>query len=117
MPALVVLVEFIVAETAVEAFRPLMAANAEASLREEPDCLQFDVACDAARPERFVLYEIYRSDAAFAHHLATPHFKAFDAATAGMITARKVERLRLFHPAAPAPRILEPIDATNGGSS
>ena len=98
MSALVVLVEFTVAAAAVERFAPLMAANAAASLRDEPDCLQFDVLTQADQPGRFVLYEIYRSDAAFAHHLTTPHFRDFDAATKEMIVARKIERFRRAHP-------------------
>jgi autoinducer 2-degrading protein len=51
-----------------------MAANAEASVRDEPGCLRFDVRSDAADENRFVLYELYTDADAFAAHKAAPHF-------------------------------------------
>ena len=51
-----------------------MAANAEASVREEPGCLRFDVCSVAGDEHRFLLYELYRDAEAFAAHKATPHF-------------------------------------------
>jgi len=73
-----------------QAFLPLIVQNAEASLRDEPGCVQFDVV----RPERdanlVVLYELYTDAAAFAAHLQTPHFKEFDAATAPLVQAKSL---------------------------
>jgi (4S)-4-hydroxy-5-phosphonooxypentane-2,3-dione isomerase len=57
-----------------EEFLAGMAANAEASVREEPGCLRFDVCSVAEDPNRFVLYELYTDAAAFAAHKASPHF-------------------------------------------
>ncbi len=51
-----------------------MAANAEASVRDEPGCLRFDVCSVADDPHRFVLYELYTDADAFAAHKASPHF-------------------------------------------
>ncbi|SNS81362.1 Quinol monooxygenase YgiN [Geodermatophilus pulveris] len=51
-----------------------MAANAAASVREEPGCLRFDVCSVADDPDRFVLYELYRDADAFAAHKASAHF-------------------------------------------
>jgi quinol monooxygenase YgiN len=51
-----------------------MAANAEASVRNEPGCLRFDVCSVAGDPHRFVLYELYTDAAAFEAHKASPHF-------------------------------------------
>jgi quinol monooxygenase YgiN len=51
-----------------------MAANAEASARDEPGCLRFDVCSVESDPNRFVLYELYTDAAAFAAHKASPHF-------------------------------------------
>ena len=51
-----------------------MAANAEASVRDEPGCLRFDVCSVEGEDHRFVLYELYRDADAFAAHKATPHF-------------------------------------------
>ncbi len=57
-----------------EEFLAGMAANAEASVRDEPGCLRFDVCSVADDPHRFVLYELYTDAEAFAAHKASPHF-------------------------------------------
>src|SRR5688572_29184160 len=51
-----------------------MAANAEASVRDEPGCLRFDVCSVEGDDNRFLLYELYTDAAAFAAHKAAPHF-------------------------------------------
>jgi quinol monooxygenase YgiN len=51
-----------------------IAANAEASVRDEPGCLRFDVCSVASDENRFVLYELYTDADAFAAHKAAPHF-------------------------------------------
>lgn len=73
-----------------EDFMPLMLANAELSHLEEDGCHQFDVATDPAHPNEVFLYEIYEDRAAFDAHLASDHFKAFDAAVAPMIASKTV---------------------------
>ena len=57
-----------------EEFLAGIAANAEASVRDEPGCLRFDVSSVAADPNRFFLYELYADAAAFEAHKASPHF-------------------------------------------
>ena len=57
-----------------EEFLAGMAANAEATVRDEPGCLRFDVCSVADDPHRFVLYELYTDAEAFAAHKASPHF-------------------------------------------
>ena len=71
-----------------------MIANARTSLAEEPGCHQFDVCTDPARPDEVFLYERYTDRAAFDDHLASAHFKAFDARVAPMIAAKEV---RTYH--------------------
>ena len=51
-----------------------IAANAEASVRDEPGCLRFDVCSVEGHENRFVLYEFYTDAAAFEAHRAAPHF-------------------------------------------
>ena len=51
-----------------------MTANAEASVRDEPGCLRFDVCSVASDENRFVLYELYTGADAFEAHKASPHF-------------------------------------------
>ena len=57
-----------------EEFLAGMAANAEASVRDEPGCLRFDVCSVEGDEHRFVLYELYTDAEAFAAHKAAPHF-------------------------------------------
>ena len=57
-----------------EEFLAGMAANAEASVRDESGCLRFDVCSVDGDADRFLLYELYRDAEAFAAHKATPHF-------------------------------------------
>ena len=57
-----------------EQFLAGMSANAQASVRDEPGCLRFDVCSVADDPDRFVLYELYTDPEAFAAHKASPHF-------------------------------------------
>ena len=57
-----------------EEFLAGMAANAEASVRDEPGCLRFDVCSVDGDENRFLLYELYRDAAAFAAHKSAPHF-------------------------------------------
>ncbi|MEL7253232.1 MAG: putative quinol monooxygenase [Pseudomonadota bacterium] len=86
-----VTVTFDIHEDQMGAFLPLMQQNAQTSLADEPGCLRFDVCTDPARPAEVFLYEIYEDAAAFDTHLASPHFKAFDAQTRAMITAKVVK--------------------------
>lgn len=85
-----VVAEFEIAEGQMETFLPLMHINAKASFHEENGCQQFDVLCDPARPNSVLLYEIYTDAEAFQAHLATPHFKRFDAAVAALIVKKSV---------------------------
>lgn len=61
------------------------------SLAKEEGCHRFDVCTDPNRPERVFLYEIYTDRAAFDLHLASAHFKAFDADAGAMVAAKLVE--------------------------
>ncbi|WP_448627851.1 putative quinol monooxygenase [Geodermatophilus sp. URMC 64] len=51
--------------------------NAEASVRDEPGCLRFDVCSVEGDENRFLFYELYRDAAAFEEHRAAPHFQAW----------------------------------------
>ena len=96
----VITVELEIDATKLDAFLPLMAQNAAASVRDEPGCRQFDVCQDPDKPARMFLYEVYDDRAAFDAHLATPHFIAFDEATTGMIISKTVRPLALLRPGA-----------------
>lgn len=59
-----------------ETFLHAMAANAAASVAEEPGCLTFDVLCDRSDPDLVWLYEVYSDEAALDAHMQTAHFLA-----------------------------------------
>lgn len=86
----VVTVEFVIKQDQVEAFAPLMAANAAASVRDEPGCSQFDVCWDPEGKPVCFLYEIYDDATAFQAHLASAHFKSFDAQVTDMVAEKSV---------------------------
>lgn len=89
-----VLVHFRVKPDRYDAFLPLMVENAQASLRDEQGCTQFDVLTDADRPNEVALYELYDSPEAFQLHLEASHFLAFDAAVAPMLADKQVTTWR-----------------------
>lgn len=62
--------------------------NAERSLAIEPGCRQFDVCTDS--DGAVFLYEAYDDPAAFAAHLAAPHFLAFDQLTRPWVRSKVV---------------------------
>ncbi|WP_108816790.1 putative quinol monooxygenase [Loktanella sp. Alg231-35] len=70
------------------AFMPAMRANAATSLADEGGCHRFDVCTDPAHPNEVFLYELYTDRAAFDVHLASAHFKTFDALVAPMIASK-----------------------------
>lgn len=47
--------------------------------RAEPGNLRWDIWRDKAKPDRFLLDELYVDDAAVAAHRETPHFKDYAA--------------------------------------
>ena len=79
-------------------FLALVNANAEASVRDEPGCLLFDVLVpngETDGPSVF-LYEIYTDRAALAHHVTTRHYRDFDAATRDLVTGKEVREFTLY---------------------
>jgi autoinducer 2-degrading protein len=68
-----------------------MTAQAQRCLANEPGCLQFDVAQDPKNPERFVMLEIYKDDAAIKAHQDSLHFKDFRPVISELVADRQVE--------------------------
>jgi len=84
-----VTVTFRIKPESLSAFLPLMQGNARTSVEDEPGCQLFDI-CHTPGETTVFLYEIYDNKAAFDAHLASAHFKSFDAATAQMIDTKDV---------------------------
>jgi (4S)-4-hydroxy-5-phosphonooxypentane-2,3-dione isomerase len=74
------------------AFNPIMIENAEASVRDEPGCHQFQVLHDQGDAETIVLYEVYEDEDAFQAHLETPHFATFEREGKPMIDEANIQR-------------------------
>ena len=89
----VVIVDFKIKPERLAQFMPLMLENARASRETEPGCRQFDVCVDPKEKTAVFLYELYDDRAAFDAHLATAHFKRFDAKAGEMVAAKAVRLL------------------------
>jgi len=70
-------------------FREAMLENAEASRTREPGCRLFDV-CETPDGAEIFLYEIYDDEAAFKAHLATDHYKKFNAQVTPWVAEKRV---------------------------
>ena len=67
--------------------------------RGEPDNVRFDVLRRTDDPNRFVLYEVYRSEAAFAAHQRTAHYAAWKELVAPMmVEARAAQKCESLFP-------------------
>jgi quinol monooxygenase YgiN len=87
----VVTVDFTVAQGRGEAFLAAIVANARTSREMEPGCRQFDVCVDPDDSLRVFLYERYVDGTTFAAHLASGHFKDFDAKVAPWVVRKTVQ--------------------------
>ena len=90
MTTFVITVEFRLSPGAMAEFRRLIDENARNSCRLEEGCRRFDVLVPAGQSDRVLLYEIYDDRAAFDAHLATEHFKRFNAASAPLVIDKTV---------------------------
>jgi quinol monooxygenase YgiN len=90
----VVTVEFAIQPGLAVQFLSRMKQQAADSLLE-PGCSRFDVCVDPSDRHRIFLYEIYSSREAFAEHLASAHFKDFDAAVRPWVASKRVTEWRL----------------------
>lgn len=74
-------------ESHMDAFMQASYGDAEGSVRDEPDCLRFDIHRDLSVQSRFYLYEVYADKSAFQRHLETPHFLKWEAEVKSMFTS------------------------------
>jgi autoinducer 2-degrading protein len=93
----VVVVEFQLKPGMRAQFRTLIDANADASVRDEPGCLQFDVLEPEGEGDRVLLYEIYADRSAFDAHRQTEHFHVFNSASESLYLRKAVTRCGLVH--------------------
>ncbi len=79
-----------------EAFLRRALVNAQAALRDEPDCHEFRVMTAEGDADTFHFFEAYSDAAALESHRETPHYKAFRVATDDMVVERTIQRLDLL---------------------
>ncbi len=87
----VVTVIFEIEREEVENFLARVQRQARDSLDNEPGCRRFDVSVSRKQRERILLYEIYDNADAFAEHLASPHFVAFDREVSPYTRSKHIE--------------------------
>ena len=75
----------------VDAFKAASVANAAHSVKE-PGIARFDVIQDLADPTRFVLVEVYRTDADPAKHKETAHYATWRDTVAPMMNSPRSAR-------------------------
>lgn len=85
----VVVVTFQVLPEFGAAFADAVLENASTSRTTELGCSVFDV-CESENTSEIFLYEVYDSEAAFKEHLATEHFRRFDALVAPWVASKQV---------------------------
>lgn len=88
---LVITVRFTVKAGCESRFLQRVIRQAEDSLALEPGCRQFDVCAAERDGGQVFLYEVYDNAEAFADHLESPHFRAFDAETRDWLAGKVAE--------------------------
>ena len=89
---LILIVNIHIKPDRVEAFRIATLENARNS-RQEPGIARFDVLQQTDDPAHFVLYEVYRDQAATAAHKETAHYHAWLAAVDDMFAEPRTRAL------------------------
>ena len=96
----VVTVVFTVKSGNVDEFRTAMLNQARNSLEREPGCEVFEVCVDPEDARRTFLYEVYTDEEAFKAHLASAHFRDFDATVGPWVESKDVAIWQREAPAA-----------------
>ena len=81
-----------------DAYLSAAATVGATSVREEPGVLCIYPMQDAERPTSIRILEIYRDEAAYQAHLATPHFRAYKEGTPHMIESLRLAPMRPLDP-------------------
>lgn len=99
MSEYVISVDFEIKEGMLDQALPLVIENATKSVQDEPGCLQFDVVQANDNPNRLMLFEVYRDEAAFQAHGKMQHVQDFLAKARPMFVSTAMTKLtRKAHP-------------------
>lgn len=80
-------------EDRIEDFLAQAYANATAAVRDEPNCHMFRVMQNQEDSNTVHFYEVYTSVDSLDEHRETVHYKAYNAATADMITDKSIVKV------------------------
>lgn len=69
----------------VDAFIEVSIATGEASLKDEPGCLRYDVLRDRTKRNVIHFYELYTDKSAFDAHMGSAHYAHWEKTTKDMI--------------------------------
>ncbi len=72
------------------AMRAALTAHARNCLAKEPGCLRYEVGLDPLDPASFLLYQVYKDEAALRAHKELPHYAEFRLKVETWIAARRV---------------------------
>jgi (4S)-4-hydroxy-5-phosphonooxypentane-2,3-dione isomerase len=98
-PAIVNVVTFTVPAAGMARFLEISKENSQASLKEEPGCIGFEVLLVDGEPNTAMLIETYRDEAAYKALRVTPHFLAFVKASQEIGVKRSAHVGRRYYPA------------------
>ena len=79
-------------------FKPHILANAQAAVRDEPDCHLFHVLQSEDDPDTFFFYEVYTNAGSLDVHREQPHFKKFFEDADHMVAERTIQRVTVQNP-------------------
>jgi len=92
----VVTVDWMIKPQSIALFKDKITAQAADSVKEEEGCLRFDVCEATDGVGRFLLYEVYASEAAFKVHLGMPYSKEFLPLADAMTISKDVSTYELI---------------------
>ena len=83
-------------------FLAALEQDALGSERDEPGCCRFNVLQDAAEPNTYYFYEVYKDEAALEAHRAAPHYAVWKEAADTLEGPTEAVRVTPVFPAARA---------------
>ena len=92
----VIVVELEIVPTELDNFKAAVKENAAAWVREEPGCLEFNVAFDKDNPTHAFIFEVYENAEAIAADQATSRFKNYMAEAPKRVKSRKFTEMVPF---------------------
>lgn len=99
MSEYVISVDFEIKDGMLDQALPLIVENATRSVQDEPGCLQFDVVQANDNPNRLILFEVYKDEAAFQAHTKMAHVADFLAKARPMFAKTVMTKaVRKAHP-------------------